>query len=139
MIDIRKGIDLKEYPILEEPKLYVYVMLNDAGKVKIGKTTNIQQRYESLSGSNGGGNKITKVCCSFSTYLYVIENILHNKFDKYRINGTEWFFDNLDTSGELLFNKVVEQMRLLFSSSEFKRCNELRKIIYEKSLNNIDD
>ena len=31
MIDIRTGKDLKDYPILEEPKLYVYIMLNDAG------------------------------------------------------------------------------------------------------------
>ena len=33
MIDIRTGKDLKEYPILEEPKLYIYVMLNDQGEI----------------------------------------------------------------------------------------------------------
>ena len=26
MIDIRTGKDLKDYPVLEEPKLYTYIM-----------------------------------------------------------------------------------------------------------------
>ena len=134
MIDVRKGIDLKEYPILQDPELYIYVMLNDAGKVKIGKTTNIQQRYESLCGSNGGGNEILKVCCSFCTYLYVIERILHSKFDKFRIHGTEWFYDEKNPDGNKLFYDAVDQMRYLFSSAEFKRCNELRKNIHKKDI-----
>ena len=131
MIDIRTGKDINEFPILKESKLYIYVMLNDSGKVKIGKTKNIQQRYQSLCGSNGGGNKIIKLCCSPSTYLYSLENIMHDKFAKYRIPDTEWFYDKNEQTGELLFNKAVEELKLLFSSAGYKRCNSLRKSLSE--------
>jgi hypothetical protein len=127
MIDIRTKKDIKEYPILEEPKLYIYIMLNDSGKVKIGKTKNIQQRYQSLCGSNGQGNKIIKVCVSPSTYLYTIENIMHEKFDKFRIPNTEWFFDKEDAIGEKLFDEAVNELKLLFSSTGYKTCNKLRE------------
>ena len=129
MIDIRTGKDIKEYPILEEPKLYVYIMLNDVGKIKIGKTKNIQQRYQSLCGSNGQGNQIIKICVSPSTYLYTLENIMHDKFDKFRIHNTEWFYDKEDTTGERLFDNAVNELRLLFSSASYKRCNNLRKTL----------
>ena len=131
MTDIRTGKDIKEFPILEEPKLYIYIMLNDSGKVKIGKTKNIQQRYQSLCGSNGQGNKIIKLFCSPSTYLNTIEKIIHNKFSKYRIPNTEWFYDKEESTGEKLFVNVIEELQLLFSSASYKRCNDLRKILYE--------
>lgn len=131
MIDERTKKDIKEYPILEEPKLYIYVMMNDAGKVKIGKTKNIQQRYQSLCGSNGQGNKIIKVCVSPSTYLYTIESIMHDKFDNFRIPNTEWFYDKEDTTGDVLFNNIVKELRLLFSSTSYKACNKLRKSLYK--------
>lgn len=127
MIDIRTGKDLKDYPVIEEPKLYVYIMLNDAGKIKIGKTKNIQQRYQSLCGSNSAGDKIVKVCVSPSSYLYTLETIMHEKFDKYRIINTEWFYDKEDITGERLFDSAVNELRLLFSSTSYKRCNNLRK------------
>lgn len=131
MIDIRTGKNIKDYPILDEPKLYIYIMLNDVGKIKIGKTKNIQQRYMSLCGSNGQGNIITKLCCSPSTYLYVLENIMHEKFSKYRIPKTEWFYDDADPSGEKLFANTVEELKLLFSSAGYKKCNALRRSIHE--------
>ena len=131
MIDIRTGKDIGEFPILEEQKLYIYIMLNDSGKVKIGKTKNIQQRYQSLCGSNGGGNKIVKLCCSPSTYLYSLENIMHNKFARYRITNTEWFYDRDEQTGEFLFNKAVKELKLLFSSVSYKKCNDLRKLLCE--------
>lgn len=127
MTDVRTGKDLKEFPILEDPKLYIYVMLNDAGKVKIGKTKNIQQRYQSLCGSNGQGNQIIKLCCSPSTYLYTLENIMHSKFSKYRIPNTEWFYNKDDKTGEVLFNNAVNELRSIFSSADYKKCNEIRK------------
>ena len=49
MIDERTGKNIKDFPILEEPKLYVYIMLNDVGKVKISKTKNIEQRFVFVS------------------------------------------------------------------------------------------
>lgn len=127
MIDVRTGKDIKDYPVLEEPKLYVYIMLNDVGKVKIGKTKNIQQRYQSLCGSNGQGNKIIKICVSPSSYLYTLESIMHDKFDRFRISNTEWFYDKEDITGENLFNNAVNELRLLFSSTCYKTCNKLRK------------
>ena len=132
MIDSRTGKDIKDFPILEEPKLYIYIMLNDTGKVKIGKTKNIKQRYQSLCGSNGQGNKIIKLCCSPSSYLYTLENIMHDKFVRYRIPNTEWFYDKTDTTGELLFNMAVNELTLLFSSDEYKKCNALRKKVCEE-------
>lgn len=131
MTDIRTGKDLKEFPILEESKQYIYIMLNDAGKIKIGKTKNIQQRYQSLCGSNSAGDQIIKICCSPSTYLFSLENIMHDKFAKYRIPNTEWFYDKEEKTGELLFNKAVNELKLLFSSISYKKCNNLRKSLCE--------
>ena len=132
MIDIRTGKDLKDFPILEEPMLRLYIFLNDAGKIKIGKTKNIEQRYQSLCGSNGAGNKIISACVSPATYLYTLETVMHDKFIKYRIPNTEWFYDKNDISGILLFTKAVEELKLLFSSNAYKQCNDLRKQIWEK-------
>ena len=136
MVDIRTGKDINEFPILEEPKLFIYIMLNDSGKVKIGKTKNIQQRYQSLCGSNCGGNKIIKLCCSPSTYLYSLENIMHDKFAKYRIPNTEWFYDDKEPTGEVLFNNALNELKLLFSSAGYKTCNKLRKSLYEGGVYN---
>lgn len=131
MIDERTCKNLKEFSILEEPKVYIYVMLNSDGKVKIGKTKNIQQRYQSLCGSNSGGSKIERCLVSPSTYLYTLETIMHDRFNKYRIPNTEWFYDKYEPTGEMLFNKVVNELKLLFSSTSYKKCNNLRKFIYE--------
>ena len=131
MTDKRTGKDLKDYPILEEPKLYLYVLHNKAGKIKIGVTKNILQRYQSLSGSNSAGDCIDMVLCSPSTYLYTLETIMHNKFKQYRIPHTEWFYDEMDSKGEQLFERACEELKFLFSSTDYKRCNELRKKMYE--------
>lgn len=142
MIDERTGKDLKELSILEEPKLRIYIFLNDGGRVKIGKTKNIQQRYQSLCGSNGGSFKITKSLVSPSTYLYTLESIMHNKFNKYRIPNTEWFYDKDDPTGETLFTNAAEELKLLFSSVSYKKCNELRKQLYKTNRNkggDVDD
>ena len=135
MIDIRTGKDIKEYPVLEEPKLYIYIMLNSSGRVKVGKTKNIQQRYQSLCGSNTGGSKIEKCLVSPSTYLYTIETIMHDKFDKFRIPNTEWFYDEEDVTGERLFDNASNELRLLFSSTSYKRCNNLRKLLFKGGVN----
>ena len=105
-------------------------MLNEDGKVKIGKTKNIYQRYLSLCGSNSQGVAIQKVCVSPKTFLFTIETIMHNKFAKYRIPSTEWFYNKEDTSGERLFEQACDELKLLFSSTDYKKCNELRKTKY---------
>ena len=118
---------LKSIPVLEDGQIYIYVILNSIGNIKIGKTTNILQRMQSLSGSNGGGTKIYAVYCSPSTWLQSIEGTLHNYYHFARILGTEWF-----DGSKMAFMETVEYVNKLFYSDEYKKCNELRRIIMEK-------
>lgn len=131
MKDERTGKDLKEYPVLEDERTYIYVMLNSSGYVKIGKTTNIQQRYQSLSGSNTGGLSIEKVWCSPITYLHSIERVMHIHFAKYRVEG-EWFIDSNEVDKDFTFDIAIDYLKSLFSSTEYKRCNEERKRFVEE-------
>lgn len=131
MTDKRTGKDLKDISILEEPMIYVYIMLNSNGKVKIGKTKDIYKRYLSLCGSNSQGNEITDVFVSPCTYINTLETIMHDKFAKYRIPKTEWFHDKSDPDGTSLFYNAIKELELLFSSDDYKRCNDLRKSIYK--------
>ena len=118
---------LKSIPILEDGQIYIYVILNTTGNVKIGKTTNIQQRLQSLSGSNGGGSKIYAIYCSPSTWVQSIESTCHNHYHFARIHGTEWF-----DGRKIEFKEIVEYVDALFRTDSYKRCNELRKSIMEK-------
>ena len=118
---------LKSMPILEDGQIYIYVILNSMGNVKIGKTTNIMQRLQSLSGSNGGGSKIIKAYCSHSTWIQSIEETCHNHYHFARINGTEWFDGN-----KVCFSEVVEYVDGLFHSKGYETCNELRRKLMEK-------
>ena len=83
---------------------------------------NIKQRLQSLSGSNGGGNKITRIAVSEPTYLYTLERIVHQQFSQYRVPNTEWFFDE-----DLRFEDVVAYIDLLFSLPSYRTCNQVRK------------
>lgn len=139
MIDIRTKKDLKDLSVLEDPMIRIYIFLNEEGKIKIGKTKDIYKRYLSLCGSNGQGVEIYKAYCSSSTYLYTLENIMHDKFSKYRISGTEWFYDKSDPTGERIFLKATEELELLFSSAEYKKCNDLRKRLHEPKGGDICD
>lgn len=118
---------LKFVPVLDTGQIYIYVMLNSSGNIKIGKTTNIQQRLTSLSGSNGGGFKISALYCSPATWLQTIEETCHNHYHFARIKGTEWF--NVD---KVSFKDVVDFVDGLFKKDSFKVCDELRKKINEK-------
>lgn len=138
MRDERTGKDLKYIPVLEDPQLRVYIFHNTAGKIKIGITKNIYQRYQSLCGSNSAGDNIDRVLCSPSTYLYSLETTMHNKFDKYRIPNTEWFYDKKDPSGERLFQTSSNELKALFSSTGYKKCNEIRKQYVLKELEKKD-
>ena len=118
---------LKSIPILEDGQIYIYVMLNTLGNVKIGKTTDIVQRLKSLSGSNGGGAKITALYVSpFSTYMQSMEGTCHNHYHFARIPDTEWF-----DGRKIDFNEVVKYVDSLFHSESFERCNELRRKFIE--------
>lgn len=132
MIDIRTEQDLKDIPILEDPMVYIYIFLNDAGKIKIGKTKNIHQRYQSLCGSNGAGNTIISTYVSPCSYLYTIETVMHDKFSRYRIPNTEWFYNKSESSGVKIFTQAIVELELLFSSTTYQQCNSLRKQAWEK-------
>lgn len=127
MIDERTRKNLKDFPVLDEPQTRIYIMLNSTGKIKIGKSKDIYKRYLSLSGSNSQGNEIIKVLVSPPTYLYTIESIMHEKFATYRISNTEWFYDEDDSSGDELFTAATKELRLLFSSDQYKLCNSVRE------------
>lgn len=116
----KKG--LEKLPVLDDGQVYIYVLLNSpAGNIKIGKTTNLQQRIKSLSGSNGAGMQIVEYYCSPATYISKIEKICHNKFNYARLKG-EWF-----DGTKIEFDEVVEYLKSLFASKDYERCNELRK------------
>ena len=130
MKDLRTGLDLKVIPILDNEQVYIYAMLNTCNKIKIGITKNIQQRYQSLCGSNSQGNEILKVYVSEATYLNNLEKMIHEHFDKFRLKKTEWFVSN--KFGVLKYEEVIEYIEQLFSSADYKRCNEIRRKIYER-------
>lgn len=112
-----------EFPALEDGQLYIYVILNEPqGNIKVGRTSNIRQRLTSLSGSNGGGNKIRKIAVSEPTYLYTLEGIIHNHLRDYRVPDTEWFVGE-----DLHFDDVVAYVDSLFDSKEYALCNRVRK------------
>ena len=118
---------------MREGQLFIYIVKNSSGRIKIGRTTDPTQRLKSLSGSNGGGFKIEKYFISEPTCLYTLETIMHDKFDKYRIPNTEWFYNKDDPSGEKLFEAACEELKLLFSSASYKRCNKIRKEFWEST------
>ena len=111
-------------------KIYnIYILENDIGLIKIGITTNFDQRLKSLSGSNGGGHKIINYYVSPDTYLYTLERIMHERYADNRIDGTEWF-DFSDTN--ICYKDVVNKLIELMTSDSYKRCNRIRKEFYEK-------
>lgn len=71
--------------------------------------------------------KIYAVYCSPPTWLQSIEGTLHNYYHFARILGTEWF-----DGSKIDFMETVKYVNKLFYSDEYKRCNELRRIIMEK-------
>ena len=103
----------------------IYVIENDAHKVKIGITTNFQQRLQSLSGSNTGGNKIINYWCSEKTYLYTLERHFHDKYERYRIKGTEWFYRN--ENKENFYEEIKNDISEIFMTEQYRRLNECRK------------
>lgn len=128
--DSKNIIELKELPVLDDGSYYIYVMLNSpANNIKIGITTNIVQRLQSLSGSNGGGNKITKLWVSNPTYVTSVEKAFHEKFGRYRIEGTEWF-----DGSKLTFEEVINEMENQFNTKSYEVCNKLRKELAEKRI-----
>lgn len=104
----------------EYGQVFIYVLENDLGCIKIGRTTKPKQRFAQLSGSNCGGGRVRRIGLSDMTYLYTLERILHERFAAYRVSGTEWFRD-------VPFEAVCKQMQWLFGSESYRVCNDVRK------------
>ena len=117
--------ELNNVPVLDDGQCYIYVLLNSADNIKIGKTTNIAQRVQSLSASNGAGERIIDYYCSPSTWLHNIEKIAHEHFRYARMSG-EWF-----DGTKVTFDEVIEYVSGLFASRDYEQCNELRRKINE--------
>lgn len=92
---------------------YVYVLYNPESElVKIGKTKNPHQRFNTLSNQNG-----SKFRYYITEAIYIegtVEKVMHNKFATRRMKG-EWFSSN--------FDDVVITLKELLSSEDFKRRN----------------
>lgn len=118
-------------PVAEAGQVYIYVLENyPQENIKIGRTTNPKQRFRALSGSNNGGNIIKRIAISPMTYLYSLEHTCHDRFDRFRIKGTEYFH-------HIGFEEVVNYIDMLFNSDGFARCTELRKKMYSSTPNSI--
>lgn len=105
---------------LKDGEYQIYVIENDYGRVKIGITTNFKKRKQSLSGSNGGGGKITREYLSIPTSLYTLERVMHIHYADHRIDGTEWF-DGVD------FDDAVAYLKSIVETNEFCRLDQLRR------------
>lgn len=118
-------------PVAEAGQLYIYVLENyPQGNIKIGRSTNPAQRIRSLSGSNNGGNMISRVAISPMTYLYTLEKTSHNHFERYRVKGTEYFKD-------ITFEDAVQFLDDIFNSENYIRCNNVRRDCYLRNPNAI--
>lgn len=106
-------------PALPAGQYYIYVLENSDGRVKVGRTHDIQQRLTALSGSNGGGSRPGRVFVSEPTHLYTLERITHGRFAEYRIAGTEWFYG-------VPFEEVAVFVSRLFQRPEYARSEVLR-------------
>jgi hypothetical protein len=127
-IDLRRNKKiLKEIPILNNEQIYIYVLENSpTGNIKIGKTTNLKQRIQSLSGSNGAGNEIVRCFYSQPTYLHTLEAICHDHFHYARFLNSEWF-----DGTKVKFEEVVKYLEGLLSNNDYERCNEVRKAVMQ--------
>lgn len=110
-------------PVLEDGRVYIYILQNAPDNhIKIGKTHNLQQRIQSLSGSNGGGNHIIRCFCSPATYLYSLETLGHNHFHYARIPDTEWF-----DGKKVNLEEILTYYEGLFQSPAYDKANRVRK------------
>lgn len=69
----------------------LYLISNGKYFLKIGVTRSIERRFKELSSANPTEIKVL----FFIKDIYLLEKILHLKFDRYRINN-EWFHYNDD-------------------------------------------
>lgn len=92
---------------------YVYVLFNSKSKlVKIGKTKNPYNRFNTLTNQNG-----TNMKYYLSPAMHIeniVEKVMHNRFDWYRKKG-EWF--------DYDFDKIVNELEEICNSKDFQNRN----------------
>lgn len=128
-MQIFRNISAVNVPVLTDNTVYIYVLENSPqGNIKIGRSSNMQERLQSLSGSNSGGNKIVRCAVSEATCLYALERVAHQHFAYCRILGTEWF-----DGEQLTFDKAVAYIDALFASAEYKKCSAVRMLFVQQA------
>ena len=106
---------------------YVYIIENEMN-IKIGRTSNPQNRFRQLSNSNSGGLTPLRLFVSEPMYIdKTIEHLMHQKFADHRVEG-EWFTD-------VEFDAVKDELIKLCTSEEFQTCNKVRKDYSEQYVN----
>lgn len=107
--------------------MYLYVLENSQGNIKIGKSSNIKERIKSLSNSNSGGNKLIRVAISPPTYITFLERTLHEHYHTYRLDG-EWFDGH-----KISFEDIVEFIDTKIFNDGFQaRDLRYKKIVEDK-------
>jgi hypothetical protein len=109
--------ELKSYNTSTEMG-YVYILYNPESElVKIGKTKSPQKRFSALSHQSG-----SKLKYYITEPMYIetlIERIMHNKYNKYRVKG-EWFKG-------VEFDGVKNELIELCNCEDFKRRNKIKE------------
>ena len=120
-MDLRQYTDISQInmPKLDKLQYYIYILENVDGYIKIGRTHDIVKRINSLSNSNTGGSQITRFTVSPPTYLKTIEDSMHCRFDKYRVEG-EWFKG-------VTFQEVFLYLYKILDSEGYENANNLRR------------
>lgn len=115
--DIRQ---ITETPLTDN-SYYLYVFENYPQKnIKIGKSRNPKQRMASLSGSNNGGNVISRVIIFPPTYIPFLERMIQNHFHRFRLGRTEYF------SG-ITFEEALNFVTGVYDSNDYQTTNQRYK------------
>lgn len=118
-------IEANKFKFIDKEKLdnlqyYIYVIENDNGAIKIGRTHNIKSRLASLSNSNAGGSTLVRCAVSPATYLRTIETSTQEYYNRYRVKGSEWFIG-------VTFEEVVKFIDDIFNKRSYNTLNDLRR------------
>lgn len=119
-------MSLKGLKKLKNGKAYNYILLFSSGNIKIGLTTDIENRIQQLSNSNSGGYKLENYYISKPNYIAnTVEKYMHFLYKNNRVEGE--FFENLN------FEDVCNTLENIMNSNDFKISNQVRKEFYNKN------
>lgn len=136
-----------------------FIKDNNNGNIKIGRTINLKQRFNTLNNSHSKKlsilgiievKKRTKKFNSFDSNRDLnMEKLLHLKFDKYRIKKTEWFLPNKEIDNYIKkytkkYEEDIKKLKItvdkkevnLLKSFELIDCNKI-ELDFREDLNNI--